>query len=223
MKPYYLLTVLLLLIANITYASDDDLSTTAAVLEKHKLFISEAYCNRKDLLFRFYYLGTDSSCISDVSAMVTACFSPDLKNKYGEMISTNEEEKEFGIELASCVYDRQVSQFQKVKCPVLPEPSSGKEIEKVSSKLTEKEKAGIYWTKKLDCRYLNPPKELTIINQGKESCETYTHDLKVIQSGCPYFRSQSTLVDGPIWCLVENTSPTKTGNLPMLVKTFCND
>jgi hypothetical protein len=83
-------------------------------------------------------------------------------------------------------------------CPALPEPNSAAEVAAVQKPLEEV--VGSVWTENLDCRYLDPPKEVTLITQAFD-CETATHNLEVLRGECPYFVSQSTLEDGPIWCL----------------------
>ncbi|MDP3815804.1 hypothetical protein [Pseudomonas sp.] len=96
--------------------------------------------------------------------------------------------------LAGC--DEVKSQF--ASCPAAIAPASAETLEQIRS--TAGTIAGSAWTKKSDCQYIDPPKDQTLSTPAL-NCESTTHNVKVLDSGCPYYVSQSTVKDGPIWCL----------------------
>lgn len=84
-----------------------------------------------------------------------------------------------------------------VSCPAAISPASAEALEKIKN--TSGTIAGSAWKKNADCQYINPPKEQTLSTPAL-TCESTTHNVKVLDSGCPYYVSMSTVKDGPIWC-----------------------
>ena len=93
--------------------------------------------------------------------------------------------------------------FSISSCPEVQKPSSPEAIAAVAKPASQV--AGSVWTASLDCRYLAPPKDQTLVTLSFD-CASVTHNLKVVQRGCHYYVSQSTADDGPIWCLVPKPS-----------------
>lgn len=97
------------------------------------------------------------------------------------------------LSLAGC--DEIKSHF--ASCPAVIAPASAETLEKIRNSAGTI--AGSAWTKKADCQYIDPPKDQTLSTPALD-CESTTHNVKVLDSGCPYYVSMSTVKDGPIWC-----------------------
>ena len=93
--------------------------------------------------------------------------------------------------------------FSISSCSEVQQPSPPEALVAVAKPASEV--AGSVWTASLDCRYLAPPKDQTIVTLSFD-CASVTHNLQVVQSGCHYYVSQSSAEDGPIWCLVPKAS-----------------
>lgn len=80
------------------------------------------------------------------------------------------------------------------------EPSSSEDI--LAAVDPTQEIVGSAYTNLYDCRYLKPPKSLTVSSLPFD-CDKASHNLEVYKKGCPFYISQSTAKDGPVWCLYE--------------------
>lgn len=81
-------------------------------------------------------------------------------------------------------------------------------------------------SKDLDCRYLNPPKHLTVIEKtgSVTDCQVNKSVLVAMKSGCPYYVSESFNENGPIWCIQKSAaSAVGVDTFEFITKVTCNE
>ena len=108
-------------------------------------------------------------------------------------------------------------------CPT-PIAASENEINAIRSKnLIDRNP---FISKDLDCRYLNPPKHLTVIEKTDSvtHCQVYKSVLVAMKSGCPYYVSESFNENGPIWCIQKSAaSAAGIDVFELMNKLTCNE
>ncbi|WP_157699371.1 hypothetical protein [Pseudomonas sp. M30-35] len=78
----------------------------------------------------------------------------------------------------------------------------------------------------LECKYLNPPKHLMLIESSAtvSECQANKHNLNAMKSGCPYYVSEGDGGEGPEWCIQDGPASNELIDMfTLLTNATCDE